>query len=57
MAPFYGRIDWESVTKALYGIPKDVVFSLEVGLPTIKDEVIIKRYLSLFYDTATNIIR
>ena len=56
LVPSYGRIDWKSVREALKRISFDGVFSLEVDLPDISDDVLFEKHISLMLDTAKNIV-
>lgn len=56
LVPSYGRIDWKSVREALKCISFDGVFSLEVDLPDISDDVLFEKHISLMLDTAKNIV-
>ncbi|MBE7047002.1 MAG: sugar phosphate isomerase/epimerase [Ruminococcaceae bacterium] len=51
LPPFYGIIDWKSVTKAMKDISFDGVFSLEVSSPSIGDDTLFEKYISLMRNT------
>lgn len=56
LVPFYGRIDWKKVCEALKDISFEGIFSLEVNLPDISDNILFERHISLLLDTAKNIV-